>query len=868
MKSDMLPGGFVMRYSLPPMLNPVIRINSAVYSWGISKFLVLYGTTLLALLLSISVFIAYKIASNSLNSAYSRNAQMRAKAQAYEINELLVAARQELQFIGSGSLSRDEILNHLRRKTLEDRNWYREIAFQGNTLDERFVFINNGSIVVSVPLEQALVGRPGIFPVNDQFNGKPKEYVHISDPVEVVYPAVPSLGGVNAVAMHVIRLTMPVFSDENTYRGQLTLSIDLSRLRDILSLHASAKSPLFLFPQENESKKSFFFDASGWLLFQSESESEPDSMAELSVDGLRIGLRGDVGRPGFSTAFRPESANEFYWSIVTEVQKGKSGQVLSNHSFVQTPEAEKQLYLSFVPIVFQETPDSQRIVGGIGCLDTSFMYLASTFQVAWTLTIAFLISLLVFFIAMFYLSMRICKPLNHLVEAIDDRVSGDDPSPLDFPPIFSEISRFQQSLNILLLQLQIARNDTILREGLYENDWMGQNINLEKEIANSLDLEPLLLATPLYGIVGGGQAVSNLRQQIQKASRVLADVLIIGETGTGKELAAEAVHAVSHRSNGPFVSINCGALDENLLMDALFGHVKGAFSEAQTDRKGAFVAASGGTLHLDEIANASPKVQQALLRALSVRRIKPLGSDKEIAFDARIIAATNIDLLQLALAGKFREDLYYRLAVISIVMPPLRHRKEDIIVLVKYFLEENISLSGQPFVGISRGAMEKLMNYDWPGNIRELKNCITRSLAFADGDLLSASHILFDKRPGEPVEAVESSARHASATTVAVAEMDADVSGSPAAAKEEKVADPRGDRFGGLNDRQRKAWPVINENGGITRIEYQAAAGEAISIRTAQYDLQSLLAKGLLTKTGRGPSSRYVVLPTEVAESA
>ncbi len=860
----MSQGGFDMRYSLPPMLNPVIRINSAIFSWGISKFLVLYGTTLLALLLSVSVVIAYKIASNSLNSAYSRNAQMRTKAQAYEINLLLVAARQELQFIGSGSLSRDEIFNHLRRKTLEDRNWYREIAFQGNTLDERFVFINNGSSVVSVPLEQALIGRPGIFPVNDQFSGKPKEYVHISDPVEVVYPAVPSQGGVNAIAMHVIRLTMPVFSAENIYRGQLTLSIDLSRLRGILSLHASAKSPLFLFPQENESKKSFFFDASGWLLFQ--SEPEPDSNTELSVDDLRIGLRGDVGRPGFSTAFRPESANEFYWSVVSEVQKGKGGQVLSDNAFSEAPAAKKQLYLSYAPIVFQETPDSQKIVGGIGCLDTSFMYLASTFQVAWTLTIAFLMSLLVFFIAMFYLSMRICKPLNHLAEAVDSRVSGDDPSPLDFPPIFSEISRFQQSLNILLLQLQIARNDTILREGLYENDWMGQNINLEKEIANSLDLEPLLLATPLYGIVGGGQAISNLRQQIQKASRVLADVLIIGETGTGKELAAEAVHAVSHRSNGPFISINCGALDENLLMDALFGHVKGAFSEAQADRKGAFVAASGGTLHLDEIANASPKVQQALLRALSVRRIKPLGSDKEIAFDARIIAATNIDLLQLALAGKFREDLYYRLAVITIVMPPLRHRKEDIIVLVKHFLEENISLSGQAFVGISRGAMEKLMNYDWPGNIRELKNCITRSLAFADGDLLSASHILFDKRPGETVEAFEASLGYGAATTAVASVIETDVNGGPAEAKEEKASDTRGDGLGGLNDRQRKAWPVITENGGITRIEYQVAAGEAISIRTAQYDLQSLMAKGLLAKTGRGPSSRYVVLPTEVVE--
>ncbi|MDK9707237.1 MAG: sigma-54 dependent transcriptional regulator [Desulforhopalus sp.] len=846
-----------MRYSFPPSLNPVIRMNDAFYSWGISKFLVLSGTTLLAFLLLASVLIAYKIASSSLDSAYSRNAQLRAKAQAHDINQVFLSARQELQFLSSGSLSPEEIFNYLRRKTPEGQPLYREIAFQGNTVEERFIFVSNGSSVFAVPLEQAPVGRSGVFPVNDQFSGKEKDYVQISDPVEVVYPAVPSQDGVNSIAMHVIRLTMQVFSAENVYRGKLTLSIDLTRIRSILSLHASSQSPLFLFPQDNERKKSFFFDSDGWLLFQ--SELEPERMTDLSVDELRVGLRGDVGRPGFSTAFRPELANELYWNIVSEVQKGKSGQVLSDRSFTQSTETEKQLYLSYVPIVFRESSESERIVGGVGCLDTSFMYMASTYQVAWTLTIAFLVSLPLIFISMFYLSMRVCKPLNLLADAIDARVSGDDPSPLDFPPIFSEINRFQQSLNVLLLQVQIARNDTILREGLYENDWMGQNINLEKEIANSHDLDPQLLSVPLYGIVGGGQAVSNLRQQIQKASRVLADVLIIGETGTGKELAAEAVHAISHRSNGPFISINCGALDENLLMDALFGHVKGAFSEAQTDRKGAFIAASGGTLHLDEIANASPKVQQALLRALSVRRIRPLGSDKDIAFDARIIAATNIDLLQLSLTGKFREDLYYRLAVITIVMPPLRHRKEDIIVLVKHFLEENVSLSGQPFVGISRGAMEKLMNYDWPGNIRELKNCITRSLTFADGDLLSASHILFDKRVGKNDEIIEIPARHVPAPMGVPSETEKEVDSSVVAPIIDSSTEQGADWLGELNDRQRKAWPAIVKNGGITRIEYQAVAGEAISVRTAQYDLHQLMAKGLLIKTGRGPSSRYLV---------
>ena len=355
-----------------------------------------------------------------------------------------------------------------------------------------------------------------------------------------------------------------------------------------------------------------------------------------------------------------------------------------------------------------------------------------------------------------------------------------------------------------------------------------------------------------------------MRQQIHKASRVLADVLIVGETGTGKELTAEAIHSVSHRVKGPFISINCGALDENLLMDALFGHVKGAFSDAQSDRKGAFVAASGGTLHLDEIGNASPKVQQALLRALSVRRIRPLGSDQDIAFDARIIAATNVDLLLLAARGEFREDLYYRLAVITINTPSLRERKEDVPVLIDYFLRENITRTGHAPIGISRGALEKMLSYDWPGNIRELRNCITRTLAFAEGDILLAEHVLFDDRGG-----------NGSTGSVRVLEVEASVpplSLPPPPPNPKTVPDPKQD--GGeqekqrldqeMNPRQRKAWTIIARNGGVSRSEYQVAVGDSISVRTAQYDLHDLVAKGLLKKSGRGPSSRYLVAQSYV----
>ncbi len=842
-----------MRYFYPPLLNPVIRADSSIFAWSITRYLLVFSTLLISGILVVTVVITYNIASSYLNQAYSRNAQIRALAQANDINQLLVTARNELEYLSHIPLNQEAIIGHFMAQSEDERDRYREIAFQGQTAEERFVVVNTGKEVVSVPFDQAMGTKFGIFSSRDQLTEKSAGYVQISDPMEVIYPSVPMQGAVHAVTMHVIRLATPVYGPDKIYRGQLTLSVDLPRVRDIMSLHSSTRSPLFLFPQEGEHKKSFFFDASGWLLFQSESMDLPED-AELSVDPLRTGLQGDVGRPGFNSAFRPGFTHDLYWSMVADVQAGKSGQMLVSRPFMAPAGTDKTLYLSYVPIVFNENAKTQRIIGGIGCVDTSFVFMASTYRIAGTLAICVVLSIVLVFIVMYYVSRRISGPLDLLAEAVEVRISGDDPTPVALSPLFSEINQFQRSVNILLMQLQVARNDTVLREEIIEDDRMRQSVNLEKEIKKSPLLDQRLLVMPFCGIAGASQAIGNLRQQIHKASKVLADVLIVGETGTGKELTAEAIHSVSHRANGPFVSINCGALDENLLMDALFGHVKGAFSDAQTDRKGAFIAASGGTLHLDEIGNASPKVQQSLLRALSVRRIRPLGSDKDVAFDARIIAATNVDLLQLSLTGDFREDLYYRLAVITIHTPSLRERKEDLPVLVKHFLEDNIALSGLHPVGISRGALEKMVNYNWPGNIRELKNCITRSLAFVEGDILLAEHILFDERTVE-----------SQITSLGMNEFESEQlpmgsqPSTPSSIPDNFNIDSQVGFEIELNQRQRKAWPVIIRNGVISRGDYQAAVGGAISVRTAQYDLHDFVSKGLLKKTGSGPSSRYCV---------
>ncbi len=841
-----------MRYSRPPLLDPVLRVEGSIFSWSIGKFLVLFGTLLMGAILTVTVVLTYGTVSMYLDQAYSRNAHVRALAQAHEINRLLVAARHDLDYLTRMPLTPEAMTRHLEAKSPEERGRYREIAFQGQTTAERFVLVNTGSTVVSVPLDQILGAKFAIFSGGDQVTGKEVDHIQIGDPMDVVYPSVHVQGTLSALSMHVIRLTAPVYNGEKVMKGHLTLSVDLRSLRDIVSLHTSNQSPLYLFPQESEHKKSFFFDGAGWLLFQSEAPDQRD--AELSVDLLRMGLQGDVGRPGFASAFRPGSIHDLYWAMVADIQAGRTGQVLVSKPFLTPAGSDRTLYLSYVPIVFGERPETRRIVGGIGCVDTSFVYMASTYRIAGTLAICLVLGILLSFISMYFIGRRLCRPLEQLREAVEIRASSDDASPLAQGPLFHEINLFQRAINILLMQLQIARTDSLLHEGLLEGDRQRQAVELDKEIYRNPLLDSRLVAMPLYGIVGGSQAVNGLRQQIHKASRVLADVLIVGETGTGKELAAEAIHSVSHRANGPFISINCGALDENLLMDALFGHVKGAFSDAHSERKGAFVAASGGTLHLDEIGNASPKVQQAMLRALSVRRIRPLGSDQDVAFDARIIAATNVDLLQLATTGEFREDLFYRLAVITINTPPLRERKEDIPVLVNYFLEENATLSGGTPCRISRGALEKLTHHDWPGNVRELKNCITRSLAFAEGDLLLAEHILFDERGIET-------------TPEAIRLIETERGGQPTASPmlppppmpEGVSAHQEPEVQASLNPRQRKAWPLILRNGLITRTEYQAAVGDSISVRTAQYDLHDLVTKGLLTKTGRGPSSRYLL---------
>jgi two-component system response regulator HydG len=247
-------------------------------------------------------------------------------------------------------------------------------------------------------------------------------------------------------------------------------------------------------------------------------------------------------------------------------------------------------------------------------------------------------------------------------------------------------------------------------------------------------------------IVGASTSMRAIFEEVRKVAEANSSVYIYGESGTGKELIARAIHRESNRRDGPFIKVNCSALAESLLESELFGHEKGAFTGAIKERKGRFELAHKGTLFLDEIADIPPSVQVKLLRVLQEKEIERVGGEVTIQVDVRIISATNKDLKPLVESGAFREDLFYRLHIIPIEVPPLRERKEDLLPLVKHFIDSISGEMGKPIEGITDRALQILHNYDWPGNIRELENMLERAIVLSDGRVLEPESFPIDER--------------------------------------------------------------------------------------------------------------------------
>lgn len=298
--------------------------------------------------------------------------------------------------------------------------------------------------------------------------------------------------------------------------------------------------------------------------------------------------------------------------------------------------------------------------------------------------------------------------------------------------------------------------DRILRERRARVELQQENLALRVKntyLRSQADEEAHV---PYGEMVGESEGIAKVKRFVARVARSDSTVMVYGESGTGKELVARAIHARSERHDGPFIRVNCGAMPEGLLNSELFGHERGAFTGAARQRRGRFELANGGTLFLDEISTISPATQVLLLRVLQERELERVGGEETISVDVRIVAATNIPAEELLAGGEFREDLFYRLHVVPVVVPPLRERREDIRVLAEHFVEKLRARTRSPVSAVHPDAMQRLCDYDWPGNVRELENVIERALVLAEGDTLVENDLPFlanigNGGPGESI---------------------------------------------------------------------------------------------------------------------
>ncbi len=316
--------------------------------------------------------------------------------------------------------------------------------------------------------------------------------------------------------------------------------------------------------------------------------------------------------------------------------------------------------------------------------------------------------------------------------------------------IVSHIQQHHPALPVAVITAHGNMEDAVnaLKSGAF--DFVSKPVDLK--ILRGLVESALKLATPKIseqttGMLGVSEIIQELSKTIDKLARSQAPVYIHGESGTGKELAAQLIHDRGPRHNAPFIAVNCGAIPSELMESEFFGHVKGSFTGANTDKQGLFDAANGGTLLLDEVADLPLSMQVKLLRAIQERAIKPVGAPEEHAIDVRILCATHKDLALEVSENRFRQDLYYRLNVIELVVPPLRERREDIPLLAQHLLQEISKRWDSSAKVLSRNAILALQAHDFPGNVRELENTLERSVTLSDSNLIDVSDLAL---PGSP----------------------------------------------------------------------------------------------------------------------
>jgi DNA-binding NtrC family response regulator len=774
--------------------------------------------------------------SQFLNEAIQRNVRLQTLALGHEIEIFLNQCREDLLELRQGPLTQSA-LSEFWRAQKQIRGWgYASVAYLTEDPNKCIYLVSREGELSAIRASDISLISPDPTKLLGSPESRNGEAVEVSPLIESLYPFLSSENQIQMVAKRVVRFGTGVPRRNSEGSDIVLLEVSVFQIRDILSRFNSPASPLHAFIRSPELRYSFLFDLDGWTWFQSEDPTT-DKERDLSTQLARTGFSGIFGKPGLPCAFKPSSEHADYWRMIGDVKEGKSGLITVSDRGEKQASLIDEFYIAYAPVRFLPGFDQEPVtLGGIAFVDRSRLGIWAGYRHIDVMFVIALVSTILISLLIYGLGRVITRPLYDLAAAVNLLQETGKLDDISLPDHDRETTLLRHSINGLLSTIRSQMQEICIKDDRLVESSLREQARLEEEVRI---LKEKFCLPDIAEIVGLSPVVATLKREILKAASVDADVLIVGETGTGKQLAAEAIHRISSRAAGPFVSINCGALDEGLLMDELFGHIKGAFTEAKTDRKGAFMTAQGGTLFLDEIATASPRIQQSLLRAIAMRKVSPLGSDMETGVDVRVIAASNEDLRELVDQGRFRDDLYYRLNVVTIHTPSLREHMEDLPLLADHFLKEAGQQMNKEQIGLTRGALEKLKSYHWPGNVRELKNSITRAVAMTEKLLLHTDDIILQ---------VADARTSTQAANEAAAPPSSEVTNLEALLFAERLQ---------INDRQKKAIEHLLKHKEIRRSEYQLLFTDGLTTRTAIHDLQDLTKKGVLEISGRGPATRY-----------
>lgn len=796
------------------------------------------------IVLAAAGYATYWASSEFISTALGRISRLHATTSAHAVEDYLEKCKRDLLFAARMPVAPEGMAHYL--SVLKDIGGeaFTEFGFIPKREGQHIAFVTQGDTTIRLNPDAVRDIRPSPVLLYGRIDGLRMGEVWHSRFKEVEYPFPTDENPHARVSVKVIRLVTPCQDENGDITGFLYLAIDARNIRNILSLYDSKKSPVFAFPRNPRlSRYTFFFDDEGWVIFQSEPIDTPE--ADLNTLEFRAVKRGTLGRPGLPNAFRPADDEGRYWQIVDDVRNGGKGLMSTVNDTLATA-ADRNYFLAYAPVQLNLSPgQTPLVIGGVGYVDRSVLLELSGYRHLDVMIVITVLAVLAITGVIAITARRTTRGLIELALAVAHVRDKGRWEEIRLHEAGYEAEVLKESINSMIVTIRKQFDE------IRAKDMEIESVALKEPATLAIDHHPPGVDDMFPEFLGAGPLMAQLKRDIAKAGQVDVDVLIDGETGTGKQLAAEAIHRLSRRADKPFISINCGELDEYLLLDTLFGHVKGAFTDGKTDRRGAFLEANGGTLFLDEIQSASLKVQQALLRAISMRKIKPLGSDKEADVDVRLITATNFDLRALIEQGKFREDLYYRLKVITIQTPPLREHRQNVPALALHFLREAERMAGRSSLTLSRGALEKLVIYHWPGNIRELKHVIITAAVMVEGKVIQADQLNLDMETSDTSLAPP---RNGDAPF-----LPPDGDREPLPTGSSPPSPLRDTLPPDLNRRQIAAYEFVVRNGDITSKDLLRLMDGGISKRTATYDIQDLVARGLLEKIGKGPTTRYVL---------